>query len=178
MTKGTLILQNVPEALQIAVARTSFGMNAPSPSAHRPYRYRKIVSQLRAYDIPYQDTVRQFTVEPFTHQKSITPYSYQTEAIDAWHANGKRGVISLPTGAGKTFIAILLIAETQRPTLVHVPTIDLMHQLVYRIEGTLRTRDRTLRRRAARIARYYGDNLSICSHARAALRESVRFRHF
>ena len=38
------------------------------------------------------------------------------------------GVISLPTGAGKTFIAILLIADTQRPTLVHVPTIDLMHQ--------------------------------------------------
>ena len=37
-------------------------------------------------------------------------------------------MISLPTGAGKTFIAILLIAETQRPTLVHVPTIDLMHQ--------------------------------------------------
>ena len=58
----------------------------------------------------------------------MSPYPYQTEAIDAWHANGKRGVVSLPTGAGKTFIAILLIADTQRPTLVHVPTLDLMQQ--------------------------------------------------
>lgn len=125
--KGTLILQNVPEALQsqlpdILWDERTLTFRAPA------YRYRRIVSQLRAHDIIYEDTAREFTIEPFTHQKSITPYPYQTEAIDAWHANGQRGVVSLPTGAGKTFIAILLIAETQRPTLVHVPTIDLMHQ--------------------------------------------------
>ena len=125
--KGTLILQNVPEGLQsdlpdIRWDERTLTFRAPA------YRYRRIVSQLRAHDVSYQDTARQFTIEPFTHQQSITPYPYQTEAIDAWHANGKRGVVILPTGAGKTFIAILLIAETQRPTLVHVPTIDLMHQ--------------------------------------------------
>lgn len=125
--KGTLILQNVPDALQsqlpdIRWDERTLTFRAPA------YRYRSIVSQLRANNIPYEDTARQFTVKPFTNQKSVTPYPYQSEAIDAWHANGQRGVVSLPTGAGKTFIAILLIAETQRPTLVHVPTIDLMHQ--------------------------------------------------
>lgn len=125
--KGTLILQNVPEEFQsqlpdIRWDERTLTFRAPA------YRYRHIISQLRAHNIPYDDTARQFTVNTFTNQKSVSPYPYQSEAIDAWHANNKRGVISLPTGAGKTFIAILLIADTQRPTLVHVPTIDLMHQ--------------------------------------------------
>ena len=125
--KGTLILQNVPKVIQpnlpdILWDERTFTFRAPA------YRYRHIVSQLRAHDIPYSDSARQFTIKDFTNQKTVTPYPYQTEAIDAWHANNKRGVMSLPTGAGKTFIAILLIAETQRTTLVHVPTIDLMHQ--------------------------------------------------
>ncbi len=125
--KGTLILQNVPEKfhaqlIDVRWDERTLTFRAPA------YRYRQIISQLLAHDTPYQDAARQFTVEPFKLQKSLPPYPYQTEAIDAWHANGKRGVISLPTGAGKTFIAILLIVDTQRPTLVHVPTLDLMHQ--------------------------------------------------
>ena len=125
--KGTLILQNVPKTIQPNLPdmlwdERTLTFRAPA------YRYRHIVSQLRAHDISYTDSARQFTIKEFTNKKKVTPYPYQTEAIDAWHANNRRGVISLPTGAGKTFIAILLIAETQRPTLVHVPTIDLMHQ--------------------------------------------------
>ena len=125
--KGTLILQNVPEPLQTQLPDTRWDERTLTFRAPA-YRYRHIISQLRAHDILYEDTARQFSVEPFTHQQTMSPYPYQTEAIDAWHANGKRGVVTLPTGAGKTFIAILLIADTQRPTLVHVPTIDLMHQ--------------------------------------------------
>lgn len=125
--KGTLILQDVPDVLQAQLpdlrwdART-LAFRAPA------YCYRDIVSHLRAHGISYQDIARQFTTETFALQKDMLPYCYQTEAIDAWNANGKRGVVCLPTGAGKTFVAILLIADTQRPTLVHVPTIDLMHQ--------------------------------------------------
>ena len=125
--KGTLILQNVPESLQTRLPNLLWDERTLTFRAPA-YRYRHIVSQLRAHNIAYQDTARQFSVEPFTYQQSMSPYPYQIEAIDAWHANGKRGVVSLPTGAGKTFIAILLIADTQRPTLVHVPTIDLMQQ--------------------------------------------------
>ncbi len=40
----------------------------------------------------------------------------------------QRGVVTLPTGAGKTILAVMLIAKTGRPTLIHVPTIDLMRQ--------------------------------------------------
>ena len=51
----------------------------------------------------------------------------QAEAAEAWIPE-KRGVVTLPTGAGKTILAVMLIARTGRPTLIHVPTIDLMGQ--------------------------------------------------
>ena len=54
--------------------------------------------------------------------------AYQREALDAWHDAGDRGVIELPTGAGKTVIAIRAIVELGVPTLVVVPTVDLLDQ--------------------------------------------------
>ena len=53
---------------------------------------------------------------------------YQTEALDAWRERGERGVIELPTGSGKTVVAIGAIAALNAPTLVVVPTIDLLEQ--------------------------------------------------
>ena len=88
--KGTLILQNVPEALQTHLPDLRWDDRTLTFRAPA-YRYRNIISQLRAHNIPYQDTAKQFTPERFIHQKTISPYSYQTEAVDAWHANGKRG---------------------------------------------------------------------------------------
>lgn len=56
------------------------------------------------------------------------PHPYQTEALDAWLAGDRWGSIILPTGAGKTFLALRAIAATAVSTLVVVPTLDLLHQ--------------------------------------------------
>jgi superfamily II DNA or RNA helicase len=53
---------------------------------------------------------------------------YQREALEAWLDAGRRGVIELPTGAGKTFIALKAMERLNVPTLVVVPTLDLMDQ--------------------------------------------------
>ncbi|OYR48126.1 DEAD/DEAH box helicase family protein [Halorubrum sp. Eb13] len=53
---------------------------------------------------------------------------YQREALDAWRDAGDRGVLELPTGAGKTVIAIRATVELGVPTLVVVPTVDLLDQ--------------------------------------------------
>ncbi|MFB6101288.1 MAG: DEAD/DEAH box helicase [Haloplanus sp.] len=53
---------------------------------------------------------------------------YQEAALDAWRANGRRGVLELPTGSGKTVIAIGAMAARSTPTLVVVPTVDLVTQ--------------------------------------------------
>jgi superfamily II DNA or RNA helicase len=61
-------------------------------------------------------------------QLRLTPRSYQREAVDAWLREGARGVVVLPTGAGKTVVAFDAIARLGVRTLVVVPTIELLRQ--------------------------------------------------
>jgi superfamily II DNA or RNA helicase len=56
------------------------------------------------------------------------PRPYQTEALGAWRAAKGRGVVVLPTGAGKTHVACLAIDDRRRSTLVLAPTLDLVRQ--------------------------------------------------
>ncbi|MBO5899829.1 MAG: DEAD/DEAH box helicase, partial [Lentisphaeria bacterium] len=53
---------------------------------------------------------------------------HQQEALDCWIANSKRGVTVLPTGSGKTILAVSAIAAAGRSALILVPTIDLLTQ--------------------------------------------------
>ncbi|HEY8079950.1 MAG TPA: DEAD/DEAH box helicase family protein [Labilithrix sp.] len=47
---------------------------------------------------------------------------YQEEALASWEAFGRRGVVALPTGAGKTRVAIAAMRATGLPALVLCPT--------------------------------------------------------
>ncbi len=62
---------------------------------------------------------------------------YQKKALRSWDKAGRRGTIVLPTGAGKTVIAIKAIELVNEPTLVVVPTLDLLEQWRRRIEKEL-----------------------------------------
>lgn len=70
--------------------------------------------------------------EPFAlatdTQLRLTPRSYQREAVDAWLRARGRGIVVLPTGAGKTVVAFDAIARLGVRTLVVVPTIELLRQ--------------------------------------------------
>lgn len=90
--------------------------------------YREIVTTLRAQKTPYLDKARNFSPHEFPLRQNIVPRSYQTEALAAWIEQDSRGVVCLPTGAGKTILAMLTIERIGRPTLIHVPTLDLMQQ--------------------------------------------------
>ncbi|CAA9563536.1 MAG: DNA helicase (Rad25 homolog) [uncultured Thermomicrobiales bacterium] len=61
-------------------------------------------------------------------QLTIKPRVYQTEALAAWLRGAGRGVIVLPTGAGKTVVALMAIERLAVRTLVIVPTIELLGQ--------------------------------------------------
>jgi superfamily II DNA or RNA helicase len=56
--------------------------------------------------------------------------AYQEAALLAWEAAGRRGVVALPTGAGKTRVAIAAIARAATPALILVPTRVLLDQWV------------------------------------------------
>lgn len=55
---------------------------------------------------------------------------YQREALHRWEAASQRGVIALPTGSGKTVVALAAIAKLGVATLVLVPTRVLLDQWV------------------------------------------------
>lgn len=57
-----------------------------------------------------------------------TPRSYQSDAVERWLGSGGRGTVVLPTGAGKTFVAILAIHRTGGRACVVAPTRALVGQ--------------------------------------------------
>jgi superfamily II DNA or RNA helicase len=65
---------------------------------------------------------------PFAPRLLLRPHVYQREAIGAWLASGGRGVVVLPTGAGKTVVALMALEQVPARTLVIVPTIELLGQ--------------------------------------------------
>jgi superfamily II DNA or RNA helicase len=59
--------------------------------------------------------------------------SEQRAALAAWESNGRRGLIVMPTGTGKTEVALAAMAGARIATLIVAPVRDLMHQWHRRI---------------------------------------------
>ena len=78
--------------------------------------------------VEFEDDARAYSEFYFTPSVAIEPRDYQQEALSAWQDNNRQGSVVLPTGSGKTFLAVQAIADAGVSTLVVVPTIDLMNQ--------------------------------------------------
>ena len=94
------------------------------------YRYRDAVLWLREREIPFADCARHYNPRGF-HLKPRTEiqlYDYQDQAVAAWRRLDQRGIVVLPTGAGKTIVAIEAIRAASRPALIVAPTLDLLSQ--------------------------------------------------
>lgn len=80
------------------------------------------------------DGARGYQEIPLKMGQRFKPYEHQQEGLEAWEKGKNRGVVVLPTGAGKSFLASLAIESVGRTTLVVVPTLDLMAQWVGNLE--------------------------------------------
>ncbi len=127
---GTLVFDGAPEACAGALAASEFFRLDPRVGLPRApaHLYRRIVAQLTRAGLPFVDAARRYNELVLQHQAERRPYPHQLAAITAWQEAGRRGVVVLPTGAGKTYVAELAIARTARSALVVAPTIDLMNQ--------------------------------------------------
>ena len=92
--------------------------------------YQDIITYLQNSGIQYEDNVMELI--PIQNLRieniNLSLRAYQKKAIENWIKAGKKGCIILPTGSGKTIIAIKLIEIINSPTLIVVPTLDLMEQ--------------------------------------------------
>jgi superfamily II DNA or RNA helicase len=102
----------------------------PRTSCHRApaIAYADVVRDLSRDKTPFTDDARRYeTLErPLLVEREPRPF--QKEALAAWQKRRGRGVVVLPTGAGKSHVAVLAIAEKKRSALIVTPTLDLVRQ--------------------------------------------------
>ena len=90
--------------------------------------YAAIVRQLVVDKRAYRDDARRYTELTAGALAQRTPRPYQREALAAWERQQSRGVVVLPTGAGKSQLGVMAIDKKRRSALVVAPTLDLVRQ--------------------------------------------------
>ncbi len=130
---GTLVLQHV-EASEEMPPSFQFIKERWRCEA---YHYSSILPWLRQRAI--RNDIPRWKHLALTLHETREPHDYQLAALDAWKQAGKRGSIILPTGAGKTFVAIHAISHVNASTVVVVPTISLVHQWYSRLVNAFQT---------------------------------------
>ncbi|MGQ4892787.1 MAG: DEAD/DEAH box helicase [Candidatus Njordarchaeia archaeon] len=69
--------------------------------------------------------------------KKFTLRDYQLRAVELLKVNDYKGVVVLPTGSGKTTVALEVMHRVKLKTLIVVPTLDLLDQWVRNISKNL-----------------------------------------
>lgn len=102
--------------------------------------YSAVTAALSGRDVRFSDDVRHPSGTPEMPQLEAPELRpYQEAALASWESAACRGVIALPTGSGKTRIAIAAIARAQARTLVLVPTRVLLDQWVTELARVAKT---------------------------------------
>jgi superfamily II DNA or RNA helicase len=119
---------------RISLKGGSLELDGGISSTFPAYRYPELLRQVKAQELDYKDHSTELGAVP-PLSSDINLRDYQSSALEAWYAEKNRGLIELPTGAGKTFVAIKAMEKLQVPTLVVVPTLVLLEQWRGEIEG-------------------------------------------
>jgi superfamily II DNA or RNA helicase len=123
---GTLLLSDLGEAAALLDGLVVWDQRVGRHRASA-YRYAAILRALHGR-ADYEDRAKGYA-ELALHEAAPRPMrAYQTAALAAWQAAQRRGVVVLPTGAGKSYVALRAILACQRSALVIAPTIDLVQQ--------------------------------------------------
>jgi superfamily II DNA or RNA helicase len=124
--RGTLLLLRPPSA-ELAEALPGMRWDERVSAYRAPaHRYREIVDALVAARVAGRLRATAYArVAPWA---DIELRPYQQAALTAWEAAGRRGLVALPTGSGKTRVALAAMRSAACATLCLVPTRVLLHQ--------------------------------------------------
>lgn len=76
-----------------------------------PEAVHKGILELRTDDRPYPRPKTYLDVKSPVSLPGIFPRSYQEKAIEVWEKNGRRGILDMATGTGKTVVALTAVAR-------------------------------------------------------------------
>lgn len=124
---GTLELRGLPEPFQglpdVCRWDVRSGCFRAPASAYAP-----LVLALKELAVELDDQARKYAELDFGIRALREARPFQTEALDALKRAKGRGIVVLPTGAGKSHLALMAIDKWRRSTLVVAPTLDLVRQ--------------------------------------------------
>ena len=125
--RGTLLLEDLPagvHARELSDVLWDSRVGAFRAPAWRAY---SLASALRRRGVRLTDRPRPRLAPPAGF-RPIALRPYQEAALAAWRSSGRRGVVVLPTGSGKTRVALSAMAATRTPCLCLVPTRAMLAQ--------------------------------------------------
>lgn len=126
--RGTLLLRGVR-----ARAGWEFDSRVGCLRAHA-IEYAKARAELRGeFGEGFRDCVRLAARVHWPRVETVELRAEQAAAVAAWEAGGGRGLVVMPTGTGKTEVALAAMTRMRISTLVVAPVRDLMHQWHRRI---------------------------------------------
>jgi superfamily II DNA or RNA helicase len=128
--KGTLLLKGD--------IGTPYGKWDPRVDCFRikALHYRDVLAYFKESQIQFEDNVLRLPPTE-TLKSNVQLRPYQESALYKWQSARNRGVLVLPTAAGKTYIALKAIELLRKQTLIVVPTLDLIDQWGSRIKEYL-----------------------------------------
>jgi superfamily II DNA or RNA helicase len=125
--RGTLRLDDAPRALLAALSDDARFDDRTGHHRAPAYRYARLLELARDQGAALEDAV----ARDFPRRRSRPAPSlraYQEQAVSSFETFGRRGVVALPTGSGKTRVALAAIARARTSALVLVPTRVLLDQ--------------------------------------------------
>jgi len=117
---------------------TPYGKWDPRIGCYRSkgMHYQAILDYLDESGIPYEDNVMR--LPPLeTLRSKVVLRSYQKTALSKWNRANRRGILVLPTAAGKTYIALEAINLLKTQCMIVAPTLDLVDQWKRRVAECL-----------------------------------------
>jgi superfamily II DNA or RNA helicase len=135
---GTIVLEGMPSAEISRVLRGMTWAWDPRINAWRTdaMHYAETCDRLTSAGWRVQDEVPAWQPVVWPKRKIHPLRPEQQKGLDAWRTTG-RGTIIMPTGTGKTEVALWAMAESAAATLVVAPVRDLMYQWHRRILAAL-----------------------------------------
>jgi superfamily II DNA or RNA helicase len=130
--KGTILLRGE--------VGTPYGKWDPRVDCYRikAMHYLDVLAYLKESKLAFQDDVPNLPpIQQLNPTVELRPY--QKEALDRWRHANMRGILVLPTAAGKTYVALKAISLLKTQTLIVVPTLDLIDQWRKRVAEHLNT---------------------------------------
>jgi len=130
---GTIVVEGLAAASgEVMGALATWCVADARIGAHRAkaLHYAAIMRHLHQAKVAYTDAARGYEELTLAELAPRAMRGYQQAALDAWLGARKRGVVVLPTGAGKSYVALRAIIAAGRSALILAPTIDLVQQWV------------------------------------------------